>query len=70
VPIRRVLVSGGGAKLTNLAAKLSAATRLPVDIASPMATMRIGKTGLTQDQLAHSDALVAVPVGLALGVAS
>jgi type IV pilus assembly protein PilM len=70
VPIRRVLLAGGGSKLTNLAAKLSAATRLPVDLASPMGSMRIGKTGLSQDQLAHIDSLVAVPVGLALGVAS
>jgi type IV pilus assembly protein PilM len=70
VPIRRVIVAGGGAKLTNLAAKLSAATRLPVDLAAPMGAMRIGKTGLTDEQLAHIDSLVAVPVGLALGVAS
>jgi type IV pilus assembly protein PilM len=70
VPIRRVIVAGGGAKLNNLAAKLSAATRLPVDLASPMRGMRIGKTGLSDDQLAHIDSLVAVPVGLALGVAS
>jgi type IV pilus assembly protein PilM len=70
VPIRRVIVSGGGAKLTNLVAKLSAATRLPVELASPLAGMRVGKTGLSADQLAHIDSLVAVPVGLALGVAS
>ncbi len=70
VPIRRVVLAGGGAKLSNFVGKLSVATRLQVETASPMAKMRIGKTGLSDDQLAHIDSLVAVPVGLALGVAS
>jgi type IV pilus assembly protein PilM len=70
VPIRRVVVAGGGSKLSNLAARLATATRLPVELASPMASLRMGKTGLSEDQLAHIDALVSVPVGLALGVAS
>lgn len=69
-PIRRVVLGGGGARLRNLAARLSTATRLPVEFAQPMAGLRIGKTGLSADQLAYIEPLVAVPVGLALGVAS
>ena len=70
-PLGRVVIGAGdGAKLPNRVAKLSAATRLPGDLAAPMGAMRIGKTGLTDEQLAHIDSLVAVPVGLALGVAS
>jgi type IV pilus assembly protein PilM len=69
-PIRHVVVGGGGARLRNLAARLSTATRLPVEYAKPMAALRIGKTGLSADQLAYIEPLVAVPVGLALGVAS
>lgn len=69
-PIRKVVVSGGGARLRNLTGKLSAATRLPVEYAQPTAALRIGKTGLSSDQLAYIEPLVAVPVGLALGVAS
>lgn len=69
-PIRRVVLAGGGSRLRNLAARLSAATRLPVEYAKPMAAMRMGKTGLSTDQLAYIEPLVAVPVGLALGVAS
>jgi type IV pilus assembly protein PilM len=70
VPIRRVIVSGGGSRLRNLPARLAAATRLPVEPARPMASLKVGKTGLSADQLAYIEPLVAVPVGLALGAAS
>ncbi len=70
IPIRRVVLSGGGSRLRNLNSRISAACRLPVDSAQPMAALRIGKTGLSDDQLAYVQPLVAVPVGLALGVAS
>ena len=69
-PIRRVVLAGGGSRLRNLAGRLSTATRLSVDMAQPMASMRVGKTGLSAEQLAYIEPLVAVPVGLALGVAS
>jgi type IV pilus assembly protein PilM len=70
VPIRRVVVSGGGSRLQNLTARLATATRLPVEPARPMTALRIGKTGLSSDQLAYMEPLVAVPVGLAMGAAS
>jgi hypothetical protein len=35
-----------------------------------MAGLRLGKTGLTDEQLAYVEPMVAVPVGLAMGVAS
>jgi len=69
-PVRRVVIAGGGSRLRNLAARLSTATRLPVEYARPMASLRIGKTGLSADQLAYMEPHAAVPVGLALGVAS
>lgn len=68
--IRRVVLSGGGARLGGLAQRLAAATRLPVEPAAPMSSMRIGKTGLSPEQLSYVEPLVTVPVGLALGVAS
>ena len=68
--IGRVVLSGGGSRLTGLVERLSVATRLPVHLATPMAALRIGRTGLSQDQLAVVEPLVTVPVGLALGVAS
>lgn len=70
IPIRRVVLSGGGSRLRNLSSRISAACRLPVDVAQPMGALRIGKTGLSDDQLAYVQPIVAVPVGLALGVAS
>jgi type IV pilus assembly protein PilM len=66
--LSRVLLSGGGSRLMGLAERLSAATRLPVEPARPMSPLKIGKTGLTPDQLAYAEPMVTVPVGLALGV--
>ena len=68
--LRRVLLTGGGSRLAGLAERLSAVTRLPVETATPMGTLKIGKTGLSSDQLNYVEPLVAVPVGLAMGVAS
>ena len=68
--IARVVLSGGGSRLTHLADRLSAATRLPVQAARPMSVLKIGKTGLSREQLAFVEPMVAVPVGLAMGVAS
>jgi type IV pilus assembly protein PilM len=68
--LRRVLITGGGSRLDGLAARLATATRLPVEFGSPMSTLHIGKTGLSSEQLSYVEPLVAVPVGLAMGVAS
>jgi type IV pilus assembly protein PilM len=70
VPLRRVIVSGGGARLGGLVQRLALATRLPVEPASPLSNLRVGKTGLTEEQLSFVEPLVTVPVGLAMGVAS
>lgn len=68
--IGRVVLSGGGSRLGNLAERLSAATRMPVLAARPMSVLKLGKTGLTDEQLAYVEPMVTVPVGLAMGVAS
>jgi type IV pilus assembly protein PilM len=70
VPLQRVVLSGGGARLGGLAQRLAAASRLPVHPGAAMAALRIGKTGLTPEQLSYVEPQIAVPVGLALGVAS
>ena len=67
--VGRLVLSGGGSRLAGLAERLSTATRLPVQAARPMAGLKLGKTGLTDDQLAFVEPMVAVPVGLAMGVA-
>lgn len=66
-PVERVVVSGGGSLLRGLVDRISTATRLPVQGGNPLGAMRIGKTGLDEQQLAVVQPLAAVPVGLALG---
>jgi type IV pilus assembly protein PilM len=70
VPIRRIVVSGGGSRLGNLISRLATVTRLPVEVANPLASVHIGNTKLSTEQLGHIERLAAVPVGLAMGVAS
>jgi type IV pilus assembly protein PilM len=70
VPVQRVVLSGGGARLGGLGQRLAAATRLPVEPGAATAALHVGKTGLTPDQLSYVEPQIAVPVGLALGVAS
>ncbi|MGZ6792685.1 MAG: type IV pilus assembly protein PilM [Mycobacteriales bacterium] len=70
VRVGRIVVSGGGSRLNGLAERLASATRLPVQAARPMSTLKLGKTGLTSDQLAYVEPMVSVPVGLAMGVSA
>ena len=67
--IGKVVLSGGGSRLAGLAERMGAATRLPVEVARPMSALKLGKTGLTDEQLAYVEPMVTVPVGLAMGVA-
>jgi type IV pilus assembly protein PilM len=69
-PIARLSLTGGGARLAGLAARLQVATRLTVDAGDPMHSLTVGRTGLSPEQLAFIQPLAAVPVGLALGAAS
>jgi len=69
-PISRLVLTGGGARLGGLAQRLQATTRVPVEVGSPMNSLRMGRTGLSPEQIAFVEPLSAVPVGLALGVAS
>lgn len=68
--IGRVVLSGGGSRLGGLAERLSVATRLPVEAARPLALLKMGKTGWAPPQLDVVEPIVAVPVGLAMGVCS
>jgi type IV pilus assembly protein PilM len=70
VPLQRIVLSGGGARLAGLGPRLAAATRLPVEPGVATAALKIGKTGLSDEQLSYVEPQIAVPVGLALGVAS
>ncbi len=69
-PISRLVLTGGGARLGGLAQRLQVTTRVPVEVGTPMHSLQVGKTGLSPEQIAFVEPLAAVPVGLALGVAS
>lgn len=65
--ITRVVLSGGGSKLVNLAGRLANAVRLPVEQGRILQRMRIGKLGLSEGQLIEAEPLMGAAVGLALG---
>jgi type IV pilus assembly protein PilM len=65
--VERIVISGGGSRLEGLLERLASSTRLPVISGDPLRPLRMGKTGLDQEQLDFIKPLAAVPVGLALG---
>ena len=67
VQVQRVVLSGGGALLPAMPARLAQAVRMPVDRGHPMATLKIGKLPLSPEQLAEAEPFLAVAVGLAMG---
>ncbi|GEA82892.1 MAG: pilus assembly protein PilM [Cellulomonas sp.] len=64
-----VVLSGGGSHLPGLGQYLSSASRLPVTLADPLAGLRMAKTA-RRDQITGRESCVALPVGLAYGVAA
>jgi type IV pilus assembly protein PilM len=69
-PISRLVLTGGGARLGGLAQRLQVVARVPVEVGAPLQSLQVGRTGLSPEQIAFVEPLAAVPVGLALGVAS
>jgi type IV pilus assembly protein PilM len=69
-PIERIVVTGGGSRLSGLTERLTAAMRIDVEQGSVFGELSIGKTGLSTEQMQFVEPLAAVPVGLALGGAS
>jgi type IV pilus assembly protein PilM len=65
-PIGRVLVTGGGARTPGLMERLRAELGPTVELAHPLAGLRVGRTGLSESQLVELEPLFTVPIGLAL----
>jgi type IV pilus assembly protein PilM len=63
-----VVLTGGGAALPGFGQYLSSASRLPVTIGDPLATIRVAK-GAHSEHLARQSSMLAMPIGLAYGVA-
>lgn len=66
-PPGRIVIIGGGARLPRLGERLSAVLRLPVEHGRPLASVKIGKLGLSPEQLDEVNGVGAVAIGLALG---
>lgn len=64
--VGRVTLTGGAAELVFLRNRLQAAVGVPVDRVSPLDAVRLGRTGLTIDQLEEVASRAAVAIGLAL----
>lgn len=65
--VRRVIVSGGGAKLLGLVDRLSTTLRVPVELGRPLEHVQITGTVYGPEQLAEVEPLLATAVGLARG---
>jgi type IV pilus assembly protein PilM len=63
------VLTGGGASLMGIGQYLSSASRLPVMLGDPTAGLRTAKT-LPRESLNGYESLIALPVGLAYGVAA
>lgn len=68
--IGRIVLSGGGCLVPGFPDRLAAATRLPVEFASVTSRLTLGNTGLSAEQLDAVNPMLAVAVGLAMGLAS
>jgi len=64
-----IVLTGGGCHLPGLGQYLSSASRLPVTLGDPLATIKTGKS-VSRDSFAGHASLLAVSVGLAYGVAA
>ena len=63
------VLTGGGSHLPGLGQYLSSASRLPVTLGDPLAGLRSAKT-VQRDALNGHESFIALPVGLAYGVAA
>ena len=70
VELRRVLLTGAGAKMAGLRARLATELRVPVEMASPLEYLKLGRTGLSDEQLTAAAASMAAPVGLAMAASA
>ncbi|MCC7076706.1 MAG: type IV pilus assembly protein PilM [Acidimicrobiia bacterium] len=65
--LSRVVLTGGGSCIEDLAPRLATATGVATEYGHPLASVSLGPIGLTPEQLAEAEPLISVPVGLALG---
>jgi type IV pilus assembly protein PilM len=65
--IDRVMLTGGGVRTAGLTDRLAHAIGTDVEVADPLRWLKVGRTGLSEDELKDAVPLLVTPVGLALG---
>ncbi|HLM03406.1 MAG TPA: type IV pilus assembly protein PilM [Pyrinomonadaceae bacterium] len=66
VPVQKILISGGGSKLSGLPEELSARLELPVEVLDPFRQIKVDARKFDPDYLSEIMPEMAVAVGLAL----
>ena len=69
-PIDVVALTGGGAHLPGLGQFLASASRLAVTLGDPLSALQVSKSIGGRERFAGHESRMALPIGLALGVAS
>lgn len=69
VPIRRLVVTGGGSRMPGLVERLADTLRLEATHGQPMRHLHIGDIGVARDDLVEAQSYLAVAIGLAMGAA-
>ena len=64
--MQKILISGGGSKLTGLAEELSARLELPVEVLDPFRQIKVDTRKFDPDYLSEIMPEMAVAVGLAV----
>lgn len=66
-PLTSIILTGGGSLTPGLVQQLEQTLRLQVRNATPLAEMNVSRSGLTEEQLAQIEPVIATAVGLATG---
>ena len=66
VSIKRVVVTGGGRRVSGLVEGLAETLKTPVVVGAPFASFELGKLNLTVEQMRNAEDLAAVALGLGL----
>lgn len=68
--VDRVVLTGGAVQTEGLVARLQQSIRSSVEVADPLVSVSVGRTGLSDTQLRQSAPYMVAPIGLALWGAS
>jgi type IV pilus assembly protein PilM len=69
-PIVSVILTGGGSLTPGLLEQLEATLRMEVERAAPLAELDVSRSGLTEEQIAQIEPVIATAIGLATGATS